>query len=168
MNIDDLAKIAGVLGFFISLATFALTRWERRALVHFGLAKGSQTVAEGEDSYNLDTTDFTLINLGGTAVVLDLQTLEVRRGEKTLFPWRQDHWGPEECEVLLPPHGRIVLSVPHDTFEEQLKIESPEKYDKQSFYALLPVQMRVRNTNGKGFESKGLRYWEAIGEFRRS
>jgi hypothetical protein len=40
MSIDDLANIAGVLGFVISLATFALTRWERRALVHFSLETG--------------------------------------------------------------------------------------------------------------------------------
>ena len=166
VNIDDLTKIAGVLGFVISLATFALTRWERRAMIHFGLEKGSRKISDGDE--DIDTTDITLINLGGTAVVLDLRTLEVRRGEKTLLPWQQDHWGLEESEVLLPPNGRTVLSLPHDTFEEELKIESPDKYDTLSFYALLPVQIRVRSTGGKGFESKGLRYWEAIGEFRRA
>jgi hypothetical protein len=76
--------------------------------------------------------------------------------------------GSEECEVLLPPHGRATLSIPKVTFTEQLKIESPEQYNPQSLSALLPVQIRVRSTNGKYFESKGLRYWEAIGEFRRA
>ena len=167
MSIDELAKIAGVLGFVISLATFALTSWERRALVHFGLKKGSsKATVDDEESY-VDTIEFTLINLGGTAVVLDLRSLEVRRGEKSLFPWQEDHWGPQESEVLLQPHGKTVLSLPHDTFEEKLKIESPDKYDKQAVCALLPVQIRIRSTKRKVFESKGLRYWEAIGEFRR-
>lgn len=168
MSIDDLVKIAGVLGFVISLATFALTRWERRALIHFGLEKGSRRVTVDDEESCVDTTEFTLINLGVTAVVLDLRSLEVRRGEKSLFPWQEDHWGPEQSEVLLQPHGRTVLSLPHDTFEEKLMIGSPDKYENQTFFAVLPVQIRIRSTKRKVFESKGLRYWEAIGEFRRA
>ena len=40
MSIDELSKAAGVLGFFISLATFALTRWERRVVLDFGIDSG--------------------------------------------------------------------------------------------------------------------------------
>ena len=121
-----------------------------------------------DEENDVNTTEFTLINFGGTAVVLDLRSLEVRRGAKSLFPWQEDHWGPEESEVLLQPHGRTVLSLPHDTFKKKLEIESPDKYDEQTFYALLPVQIRIRSTRCKVFKSKGLRYWEAIGEFRRA
>jgi len=167
VSIDDIAKTAGVLGFVISLATFALTRWERRTLVHFGLAEGTQRVDGDVESYYIDTVDISLINLGGTAVVVNLRVLEVIRGNNVLLPWQQDHWGSQESEVLLPPLGRTVLSVSKDAFEQSLKIESPEKYDKQSFNALLPVQVRVRSTSGKQFRSARLRYWEAIGEFRR-
>jgi hypothetical protein len=87
MNIDDIAKIAGVLGFVISLITFVLTRWERRTFIHFGLANGSHKASGGEDWDLVDMIEFTLINLGATPVVLNLRTLEVRRGDKTLFPW---------------------------------------------------------------------------------
>jgi hypothetical protein len=87
---------------------------------------------------------------------------------KSLFPWQEDHWGPEESEVLVQPHGRTVLSLPHDTFEQKLMIESPDRYDNKTFYALLPVHIRIQSTKRKVFESKGLRYWEAIGEFRRA
>jgi len=168
VTIDDLAKFAGVLGFVISLATFALTRWERRAVVHFGFESGSREVSDEGYGHSIDTIEITLINLGGKAVVLDLRTLELRRGSETLAPWQQDHWGSQESEVLLTPNERTVLGLPKDTFEQVLKIEAPEAYDKQTFYAMLPVQGRVRSTRGKVFESSRLRYWEAIGEFRRA
>ena len=168
MNIDDIAKIAGVLGFLISLATFALTRWERRARVHFGLTKGTQEMNDDLEPYHVDTVEFTLTNLGGVAVVVDLRSLEVRRGEHTFFPWQQDHWGAQESEVLLAPLGAAIVSLPHGTFEDQLKIESPRQYDQQSFNALIRVEVSVRSTTGARYTSNSLRYWEAIGEFRRA
>ncbi len=50
MSVDDLAKWAGVLGFFISLATFLLTRWERHVTLDFGLEPGSSSDFDAESA----------------------------------------------------------------------------------------------------------------------
>jgi hypothetical protein len=135
--------------------------------LHFGIDPGSYRTSDKPDAEYIETIDITITNLGGRPALLDLRTLEIRCETHVLHPWQQDHWGPEERELLLAPNEHETVRLPLDTFRRELKIESPGMYDEESFNRLRPVQVRVQTTHKKLYESKQLRYWEATGEFHR-
>ena len=64
MSIEVLAKVAGILGFFISVATFALTRWERRIVVIFGFDEGSSDDFGENGDEPITTVNLSITNLG--------------------------------------------------------------------------------------------------------
>lgn len=167
MSIDELAKLVGVLGFFISLATFAITRWERRVVLDFGLEGGESAEFNSDYENTHGTVNLTLTNLGAKAVLLDLRTLEAKCNGNTLDIWREDFWGKEQREILLKPNDSYRLGIPYETFTKGLKVEPPEKYDAESFYRTHPIRLCVKTTDGKVISSKKLKYWEAVGEFHR-
>ena len=166
--LDDLAKLAGVLGFFISLVTFFLTRWERRAALDFGLQPGHSSDFDSDSDESLETVNLAITNLGHQPTLLNMPTLEIRCNGNVLHAWREDYFGNQQQEVLLKPTERNVVGIPLVTFLKGLKIESPEKYDERSFFALKPVRVRLKTIEGRQFESKKLRFWEAVGEFHRA
>ena len=63
MNIDFIAKIAGVLGFFISVTTFVLTRWERRSRLSFGMDRNHVTTGKIPDNLDEDDESFEAVSL---------------------------------------------------------------------------------------------------------
>ncbi|MDE3071662.1 MAG: hypothetical protein KGJ63_02890 [Pseudomonadota bacterium] len=168
MTIDDLAKAAGILGFLISVATFALTRWERRAVVIFGLDEGSADDFGITVDEPISTINLTISNVGARSLHLDLRTLQIEATGNTLSVWREDHLGGEQREVLLKPNDSKTIGIFLDTFRDVLKIESPRKYDEHSFNFMQPLRISVVTTNGKVFASKKLKYWEATGEFHHA
>ena len=168
MTLDELAKLAGVLGFFISLATFLLTRWERRVPLDFGLEPGEPADAGFGSDEPLETVKLSVANLGSRPVILNVATLEVWCNGNVLHVWRQDYLGDQQQEVLLKPTERYAIGIPLNTFLQELKITSPEKYDERTFYALSPVLVRLRTSDGRKHESEKLRYWEATNEFHRA
>ncbi|ABE46868.1 hypothetical protein [Polaromonas sp. JS666] len=168
MTIDELSKVAGVLGFFMSLATFALTRWERRILVDFGLDAGTSADFRDESDQPMSIVNLTISNLGARSVLLDMRSLEVISSGNVLDAWRQDFWGPEVREVLLKPNDSHTIGIPLTTFMKELHIETPPKYDDRSFSLMHPVRICVKGANGKAYSSKQLRFWEATGEFHRA
>ncbi len=167
MSIDDLSKVAGVLGFFISLATFALTRWERRVVLDFGLDPGSSASFGDESEDPMSTVNLTVTNLGARSALLDMRSLEIHSNGTALNVWREDYWGKEKREVLLKPNESHIIGIPLATFERELAIKSPETYDEKSFNLEYSLVVRLKASNGKSHISKKLRYWEATGEFRR-
>jgi len=171
VNIDEIAKSAGILGFLISVTTFGLTRWERRAAVVFGLDEGSSN--DFVDSLNepnepIETINLTVTNVGARPLHFDLRTLLLEHKGNTLSVWREDHLGGEQREVLLKPNDSKTIGVPLATFLRSLKFESPSKYDEHSFNFMHPLKISVTTTAGKKFSSKKLQYWEATGEFHRA
>ena len=168
MTLDAVAKIAGILGLIISVATFVLTRWERRASIIFGLDSGSSSDFDSELEEPMETVNLTITNSGAVSVHLDLRTLVIEANGHKLNAWRENHWGPEQREVLLRANEFRTIGIPLVTFIGQLKITSPKTYDDNSFNFMLPLRISVSATNGRTFTSKKIRYWEATGEFHRA
>ena len=168
MSIEVLAKVAGILGFFISVATFALTRWERRIVVIFGFDEGSSDDFGENGDEPITTVNLSITNLGARAVHLDLRTLQIETGSNIYGVWYEDYFGGTQREILLAPMGTQTLGLPADTFREKLKIETPRRYDERTFNFMLPLKVSVAATNGKVFSSKHLKFWEATGEFHRA
>jgi hypothetical protein len=168
ITIDQLAKVAGILGFGISVMTFALTRWERRAAIAFGLDEGTYEGADVLSEEIIDIVNLTLTNVGASSLLVNLRTLQIASNGNILNVWREDYIGIENREVLLKPNDVQVIGLPAGTFREALKIKAPKKYDDQSFYVMLPIKVSVSTTTGKVFSTKKLKYWEATGEFHRA
>jgi len=168
MTIDQIAKVAGILGFLISVATFLLTRWERRAEVVFGLDEGYSDDFDEELDEPISTVNLTITNVGARSLHIDLRTLQVKSNGNSFNAWREDHFGAEQREVLLKPNDSQKIGLPVEAFRENLKIKTPKKYDAQSFNLMHPLRISVATTSGKLFLSKKLKYWEATGEFHRT
>lgn len=154
MTIDQLAKLAGILGFAISVTTFLLTRWERRAAIAFGLDEGTYEGADVLSEEIIDIVNLTLTNVGARSLLVDLRTLQIASNGNTVSVWREDHIGAEQREVLLKPNDFQVIGLPVSTFREGLKIKAPKKYDDQSFWAMLSIRVSVSTTTGKVFSTK--------------
>src|SRR5690348_1926821 len=103
MSIEVIAKVAGILGFFISVATFALTRWERRTIIVFGLDEGTSDDFGENTEDPIATVTLSITNLGAKAVHLDLRTLQIESSANVCAIWREHHFGGEQREVLLAP-----------------------------------------------------------------
>lgn len=168
MNIDQLAKIAGVLGFLISVSTFILTRWERRAILTFSLDSGSSLDFAEQDEEGPETINLTITNMGARALLVDLGTLKIECNGNVLDAWIEDHWGVAQREILFKTTDHQMLGIPLETFTAKLKIETPKKYDDNSFHFMYPLKISVKTIDGKEFSSKNLKYWEATGEFHRA
>jgi hypothetical protein len=168
MTIDQLAKVAGILGFLISVATFALTRWERRAAIVFGFDEGLSDDFGVVFDEPISTINLTITNVGARSLHIDLRTLQIKSSGNALHAWREDHLGAEQREILLKPNDSQVLGIPVKTFRDVLNIKTPKKYDDQSINFMQPLQISVATTSGKVFSSTKLKYWEATGEFHRA
>jgi hypothetical protein len=165
---DELLKITGLLGFLISVATFALTRWERRASISFGLDPGDENDFGRGCLIPIETVNVTITNTGARPVQLDLRTLEIQHGKSVLLVWREDHYGSDKREVLLKPSDELVLGVSLKTFEERLGITSPEgPFTEESFGKMFPLRIRARTVEGVLFSSNWHKYWASVGEFHR-
>jgi len=75
MDINVLAKIAGVLGFIISVFTFTLTRLERRKkcvveIVIGGLTEYADELCEEEDLSD-EVIKIRITNIGGQPIIIN-------------------------------------------------------------------------------------------------
>jgi hypothetical protein len=145
-----------------------LTRWERRAQITFGLDEGSSDDFGQQVDEPISTINITITNLGARAVHLNLRTLEVESNDNVCAAWRQDHFGGVQREIVLKPNDTETIGLPLDTFRSELKIEDPVRYDEHSFNFMQPLKVSIASTSGKVFSSKGLKFWEATGEFHRA
>jgi len=167
-----LAKAAGVLGFFISVATFILTRWERRARLSFGLDQDSVVVEKEIESLDDDDELYEIVklrvsNVGPLPLVLDFRTLEIAANEKTMSVWYEGGVERDSREVLLKPNETFFLQIHQESFIESLKLTSTDLPYNEYIEKMHELTIQIETTDGKKFVDKTIRYWEATSEFRR-
>jgi len=166
MNIEVIAKIAGVLGFFISVSTFVLTRLERRKKIEIELFESSSfdfTVDDDVNDESLVKVMFT--NIGPQSVILKPKTLIIEHNGKAYKLDREDYWGMEEFDELMPPTSSREIGVHLGSVCEALEIESPKNYDEDTFSKLYPLSVKICDHSGKVYKTKKFKYHEAVGEF---
>jgi len=170
MNINAIAKIAGVLGFLISVATFILTRIERKKRIEIEVFDSSEfdfphliSDPESLDGESLVKVRFT--NLGSQPVILKPESFLIESEGKQFALAYEDYWGKEEFEELLPPTSSREIGIPLDLIRSKLCIETPKKYDDQTFNKLYPLALSVSDHSGTIFRNNKHSYHEAVSEF---
>ena len=88
MDIKIISSIAGVLGFFISVATFVLTRIERRKHLVIELFKGhylpKQSDNSGSEREPEEILKVRFINIGGKPIILNLESIIISANGRNL------------------------------------------------------------------------------------
>ncbi|MED5523774.1 MAG: hypothetical protein VX447_03350 [Pseudomonadota bacterium] len=166
MNIEVIAKIAGVLGFFISVSTFVLTRLERRKKIEIELFESSSLdFPDEEDAKGELLIKVRFTNIGPQPVILKPRTLIIECSGKTYKLDREDYWGMDEFDELMPPTSSQEIGVHLGSVCEALEIESPKNYDEKTFNKLYPLSVKIYDHSGKAYKTEKFKYHESVGEF---
>tara|TARA_R110002033_G_scaffold77671_1_gene129179 strand:- start:37 stop:549 length:513 start_codon:yes stop_codon:yes gene_type:complete len=167
---DTLVKIAGLLGFIISVATFVLTRIERKKRIEieiFDEIGGAFPNLDGwpkeVGSENLMKVRFT--NLGSQTVIIKPKTLKIECKEKAYFLVNDDYIGMDDFDEVLTPMSSRTIGVFQSEILNKLDISSPKKYDEESFNKLYPLKISVKDHRGKTYTNKRYSYHEAVCEY---
>ncbi|TCI04782.1 hypothetical protein EZV61_02080 [Corallincola luteus] len=166
MNIDVIAKTAGVLGFLISVCTFIVTRFERRKRIEIELFQSCVLDFTEEDNVRdegLIKVRFT--NIGPQPVILKPNTLVIECNNNVYKLDREDFWGMDDFEELMPPTSSREIGIYLDSVCKALVIESPKKYDDESFNKLYQLRVLVQDHTNKIYKTSKFKYHEAVGEF---
>lgn len=175
MDINALAKIAGVLGFFISVSTFILTRIERRKNVVVEVYKGDYSEFDEAEGGELLDDDGELINvrltnIGGAPVIVNPESFFVRGLGKEILIHHTDWVGVKNLPSPLLVGASVEVAVFRSAFEELLNIKSLDKYANTEEYekTVVPLEVGFRDHKGKVFMSNSFRYFYYVGEIERN
>jgi hypothetical protein len=166
MNIDVIVKIAGVLGFLICVSTFILTRIERRKRIEIELFNSCVLdFTDDEDTKDDGLIKVRFTNLGPQPVILKPKTLAIECNGNAYQLDGEDYWGMEGFDELMPPTSSREIGIYLDSVCKTLGIETPKKYDDESFKKLYPLSVQVRDHANKIYKTKKFKYHESVGEF---
>jgi len=161
------------MGFFISVATFILTRIERRKNVVVEAYKGDYSEFNDAEEYEqLDDTELIkirLTNIGGTPVIVNPESFFVKGLGKVIRIHDTDWVGVKRIPSPLSVGASVEIAVFRSAFEELLNIKSLDKYANTEEYekTVVPLAVGFRDHKGKVFMSKSFRYFYYVGEIER-
>ncbi len=175
MDIKTLVSIAGVLGFFISVATFVLTRIERRKNVVVEVYKGdySEFRDAPEDELINDDTELIkirLTNMGGVPVIVNPESFFIKGLGKEIKIHDTDWVGIEKIPSPLQLGSSLDVAIFLSAFEELLNFKSLDKYSntEECEKTVVPLEVGFRDHKGKVFTSKSFKYFYYVGEIERN
>lgn len=175
MDIEALASIAGVLGFFISVATFILTRIERRKNVVVEVYKGeySEFRDTSEDDLINDDTEMIkirLTNIGEMPVIVNPESFFIRGLGKEIKIHNTDWVGIEKIPSPLQVGCSSDVAIFLSAFEELLNLKLLDKFSNTEEYEKTVVLLEVGFSDHKGkvFKSNSFKYFYYVGEIERN
>ena len=142
MEVETLASVAGVLGFFISIATFILTRIERRKKVVVELYKDNYSQFCNTDEADLINDDDEIIkirvtNIGGKSVIVNPETFFIKGHGETIKTYNTDWLNMENIPSPLQVGGSFEVGIFKSAFEDLLKLKNLDKYSNTNEYKKL-------------------------------
>ncbi len=174
MDIKTISSIFGVLGFFISIATFILTRIERRKklLVELYLGDSSEYSDEFVD-YNSDDS-FELLkirvtNIGGQPVVINPETFKIFALDKTIVTHNCDWFGFQKIPSPLNSGSSFEVALSTDSFIDLLGFKSLDKYcnTADSMKTVVPLYVSVTDHAGSRFFTNKFKYFYFVNSLER-
>ena len=174
MDIKILASIAGVLGFFISVATFILTRIERRKNVIVEVYRGDYSEfsdSPEDETINGDTEliKVRLTNIGGRPIIVNPESFFIKGLGKDIKIRDTDWVGIDKIPSPLQTGNSIDVAIFLSAFEELLNLKSLDKFSNTKEYekTVVPLEVGFRDHKGKIFKSKSFKYFYYVGEIER-
>lgn len=175
MDIKVLASIAGVLGFFISVATFVLTRIERRKNVVVEVYKGDYSEFHDTHEDELINNDTEIIkirltNIGGMPVIVNPESFFIRGLGKEIKIHDTDWVGIEKVPSPLQVGISLDVAIFRSAFEELLNLKTLDKFSNTEEYekTVVPLEVGFRDHKGKVFKSNSFKYFYYVGEIERN
>ena len=167
---ETLIKIAGLLGFIISVATFVLTRIERRKKIEIEIFDEMGLSFPNLDGWpeNIESENFIKVrftNLGSQTVILKPRTLKIESKGKVYCLVNDDYIGMEDFDEVLIPMSSRSIGVFQSVVLNKLDISSPKKYDDESFNKVYPFKISVSDHSGKTYKNKRYSYHEAVCQY---
>jgi hypothetical protein len=167
---DILVKIAGLLGFIISVATFVLTRIERKKRIEIEIFDEMGISFPNLDGWpeEVGSEYFMKVrftNLGSQTVIIKPRTLKIECMGKVYSLVNDDYIGMDDFDEVLIPMSSRSIGVFQSTILSELDISSQKKYDDESFYKLYPFKISVKDHQGKTYTNKSYSYHEAVCEY---
>lgn len=174
MEIETLASIAGVLGFFISIATFILTRIERRKKVIVELYKDNYYKFCNTDGASLISDDEIIkiraTNIGGKSVIVNPETFFIKGNGETIKTYNTDWLNIESIPSPLQAGSSFEVGIFKSAFEELLKLKASDKYSNTNEYKKTTVLLDIgfNDHTGKTFKTDNFNYFYYVGEIERN
>jgi len=175
MDIKTLVSIAGVLGFFISVATFVLTRIERRKSIVVEVYKGDYSEFSDTPEGELVNDDTELIkirltNIGGKSVIVNPDSFFIKGLGKEIKIHNTDWIGIEKVPSPLQVGSSLDVAIFQSSFEKLLNLKSLDKYSNTEEYekTVVPLEVGFRDHKGKVFKTKSFKYFYYVGEIERN
>ncbi|HHK8586716.1 TPA: hypothetical protein ACQYCL_003576 [Vibrio parahaemolyticus] len=173
MDLDSIAKIAGVLGFIISVMTFALTRYERRAKCVVEICIGDSRQFRDElctDDFN-ELIKIRVTNIGGSSVILKAESFFFfALDDKTVSNQGKIDWlGLHSLPSPLKPGESCEVAVFTDALLDILNFSKLDKYCNASNSMKTNVDLLagVKDLNNKAYISKGFKYFYYVNALER-
>lgn len=173
MDIKTISSIFGVLGFFISIATFILTRVERRKKLLVELYVGS--TSEYKDDYASYTDDYAEVmkirvtNIGGQSVVINPESFIFIAQEKVLRVHHCDWFGIMKIPSPLNCGSSFEVAIHIDDFIDLLGFKDLDQYCniKDSMKTVVPLYVSVKDHAGNKFFTKNFKYFYFVNSLER-
>jgi len=173
VDLDSIAKIAGVLGFIISVMTFALTRYERRAKCVVEICIGDTSQFRDElcsEDYD-ELLKIRVTNIGGSSVILKAESFFfVALDDKTVsYQGKIDWLGLDSLPSPLNPGESCEVAVFTDSLLEILSFSRLDKYCNTSDAMKTNVDIiaGVKDLSNKTYISKGFKYFYYVNALER-
>lgn len=174
MEIKTISSIFGVLGFFISIATFILTRLERRKKLLVELYRGttdeySSEYANFTDDNFSDIIKIRVTNIDGQPVVINPESFYFIALSNKLKKYDCDWFGIDAIPSLLNVGSSCEVAVHVDSFVDGLGLKVLEKYCNQadSRKTIVPLVAGLKDHTGKNFITNKFKYFYYVGEIER-
>ncbi len=174
MDIKTISSIFGVLGFFISIATFILTRIERRKnlLVELYIGDTSEYSDEYADYTDEDFAEIIKIrvsNIGGQPVVINPESFKIIAQDKVLNIQHCDWFGIQKIPSPLNCGSSFEVALHTDSFIDLLGFKDLDKYcnTKDSLKTIVPLYVSVKDHAGSNFFTKKFKYYYFVNSLER-
>ena len=174
MDITTISSIAGVLGFCIAVATFIITRMERRKKLIIELFKGyylPEKIDDSNSDYEAEETiKVRLINIGGKPIILDMESIIISANGRKVRRYKTDWIGIDDVPSPLEVGQSCEVAVFKSAFEEILGFKELDKYcnTEDCEKTRIPLHVTIKDHFGKIFTSDNFKYFLYIGELERN
>ncbi|MBC7589058.1 MAG: hypothetical protein H7178_11945 [Chitinophagaceae bacterium] len=171
MSLDLIIKVCGVLGFVISLATFILTRYEKRKKIEIELFSSAIDEFESNDDLVPRLSLFKVcdgvlkirfINISQHSIILKPRTLTIKTGKYSYNLNQGDFLRMDTFDELMPPNSMREIGVYFDEMKSSLNIKDSKNFTEAEEYSL---KVTICDHVGKKFRNNMYTYEEATNRY---
>ncbi|UCZ56622.1 hypothetical protein LGV61_12965 [Desulfurispirillum indicum] len=177
MDLENLARLAGVIALFISIATFAITRYERRRKLVIELIQGSYqdfTVTPSEALVDQDEAPnlikIRVTNIGGVPVIVKPESFYIGGNGEKITVNDTDWLGLKSIPSPLSVGSSFEVACFEDAFEHLLNMNILAHYMREGEYenTRVPLVAGFTDHDNNSYETRHFNYYYAVNTLERN